>query len=352
MAVPQLCEKIHSCGFSPKGTAYMPVKYTFFSACNCKTRVLQLPLLFILLIVSFFSCSKMKTQRNIDPSEGNPLSNGSRHEQETDTSGERASSQELPDLSEAIARLSGEAAITVSDREAFVDDFWRWIFGEAGIPERLARKVASSALESPGFIMELLVLLQQDPFTYRLVDKQHALPENYEPEDLIPLTAGIYRLGRDGLALRESAVNALKEMAAAAATEGIVFVIGSAYRSAAYQAQIYEREVSTYGREIADRESAQPGKSQHQLGLVLDFAPIDDSFANTSASAWLSSNSGRFGWSLSYPNGYEEVTGYRWESWHYRYVGKDLTLFIDKYFDGIQQYALQFINAWQNLSAE
>jgi D-alanyl-D-alanine carboxypeptidase len=107
--------------------------------------------------------------------------------------------------------------------------------------------------------------------------------------------------------------------------------------------------VQTYGKEAADRESAQPGKSQHQLGLVMDFAPIGDAFTNTPASTWLIKNAGRFGWSLSFPDGYEDVTGYRGESWHYRYVGKDLAYFIYRYFDGIQQYALQFIKAWQEL---
>jgi D-alanyl-D-alanine carboxypeptidase len=236
------------------------------------------------------------------------------------------------------------------DREAFVEDFWRWIFGEAGIPERLARKVAASALESPAFIIELLVVLQQDPYTYRLVDKQHALPLDYEPDDLVPLTGGTYRLGRDGLMLRRIASEAFNEMAAAAAREGVVFTVGSAYRSAAYQAQVYEREVRTYGQETADRQSARPGTSQHQLGLVADFAPIDDAFAKTPASQWLLRNAGRFGFSLSFPDGYEEVTGYRWESWHYRYVGREMTAFIDTYFDGIQQYALQFIHAWQQQS--
>jgi len=105
--------------------------------------------------------------------------------------------------------------------------------------------------------------------------------------------------------------------------------------------------VKTYGKETADRESAQPGKSQHQLGLVVDFAPIDDAFAKTPASQWLLKNAGSFGFSLSFPDGYENITGYRWESWHYRYVGKDLAAFINKYFEGIQQYALQFIYAWQ-----
>jgi len=137
-------------------------------------------------------------------------------------------------------------------------------------------------------------------------------------------------------------------MAAAAAAEGITLTVGSTYRSAAYQAEVYAREVATYGQEAADRESAQPGKSQHQLGLAVDFAPIDDAFAGTPASKWLLENAGRFGWSLSYPDGYEEITGYRWESWHYRYVGRDLAVFIDTYFEGIQQYALGFIKAWQD----
>jgi D-alanyl-D-alanine carboxypeptidase len=146
--------------------------------------------------------------------------------------------------------------------------------------------------------------------------------------------------------LRAIAAEALEELSAAAAREGIILVVGSTYRSVSYQAQVYEREVAMYGKEAADRESAQPGKSQHQLGLTLDFTPIDDAFAQTPASRWLLNNASRFGWSLSFPDGYEEVTGYRWESWHYRYVGKDLAAFIDNYFDGIQQYALQFIKAW------
>ena len=272
-----------------------------------------------------------------------------------DRDAEAHQSSDLPDLAEAIARYSeiiSQSRDYDPDREAFVEDFWRWIFGEAGIPEYLAREVAASALDSPSFIMELLMVLQNDPYIYFLVDKTHPLPDGYEPGDLVPLSAGAYRLGREGLMLRKTAADALREMAAEAALEGITLTAGSAYRSQAYQAEVYEREVRAFGKEAADRESAQPGKSQLQLGLVMDFAPIDDDFAETPASRWLLKNAGRFGWSLSFPDGYEEVTGYRWESWHYRYVGKDLAVFIDNYFGGIQQYALQFIHAWQELAAD
>jgi D-alanyl-D-alanine carboxypeptidase len=76
------------------------------------------------------------------------------------------------------------------------------------------------------------------------------------------------------------------------------------------------------------------------------------SFAQTAAHAWLGRNASRFGWSLSFPQGYEAVTGYRWESWHYRYVGPELSAFTDTYFDGVQQYALQFIRAWNTNTEE
>ena len=232
------------------------------------------------------------------------------------------------------------------DREAFVEDYWRLIFIEAGIPGDIARNIIASALESPGFVMDLLMILQQDPYIYRLVDKEHSLPIDYAPDDLFALRAGTFRITRNDLSLRGIALDALQEMAEAAALDGVTFTIGSSYRSGTYQEEVYNRWVTQLGREEADRVSARPGHSQHQLGLVVDFSPIDNSFANTPAARWLSDNASRFGWSLSYPEDLEHITGYSWESWHYRYVGKDLAEFIDNYFDGIQQYALQFIRVW------
>ena len=84
---------------------------------------------------------------------------------------------------------------------------------------------------------------------------------------------------------------------------------------------IYERNVREMGKEAADRESAAPGTSQHQLGVAIDFGSISDDFATTKAGLWMEQNAHLFGFSLSYPQGYESVTGYRWESWHYRYIG-------------------------------
>ncbi|MDR1178540.1 MAG: M15 family metallopeptidase [Spirochaetaceae bacterium] len=228
----------------------------------------------------------------------------------------------------------------------FRDDLQR-ILRDARLPPELALDLSAAAQEGPSFILDLLAVLEGDPYLRILVDKAHALPDGYEPGDLVALSGPSYRTGRNGLLLRQEAADALEEMAAAAGAEGLTLTVSSTYRSYNYQVEVYARNVREDGQEEADRVSARPGHSQHQLGLVVDFGSISDEFAGTREGRWLLSNAGRFGWSLSFPDGYEALTGYRWESWHYRYVGRDLAHFIDTYFNGIQQYALQFIRAWE-----
>jgi D-alanyl-D-alanine carboxypeptidase len=219
----------------------------------------------------------------------------------------------------------------------------------AQLPENLSAYITGIIGGDPAFILELFEIMQTDPYLRVLVDKEHSLAEDYEPEDLTELTGGSYRVNRTGLFLRKAAAASLEEMAAVARNEGLTLTASSAYRSYNYQVQVYERNVKEMGQQAADRESARPGHSQHQLGLVVDFGSITDAFARTPEGIWLSTNASRFGWSLSYPEGYEDVTGYRWESWHYRYVGTELAGFIDKYFNGIQQYALRFIHEFSIL---
>ncbi|MDR1238589.1 MAG: M15 family metallopeptidase [Treponema sp.] len=249
--------------------------------------------------------------------------------------------EEAADLAEAIARLSRD------DTEVAAEGVLAQTLAAAEIPGDLSRRIVNSAVESPGFILELLACLEGDPFLYRLADKQHGLPDGYEPEDLVELKGGSYQINRQGLLLRAAAARALETMAAAARAEGVTLIVSSAYRSHEYQAEVYARNVRESGRDTADRESARPGYSQHQMGLAVDFGSIDDSFAQTPAGRWILANGSRFGWSLSFPDGYEAVTGYRWESWHYRYVGTDLAAFTDAWFGGIQQYALRFIHEWE-----
>jgi D-alanyl-D-alanine carboxypeptidase len=255
-----------------------------------------------------------------------------------ENSGETPAGEDAPELAEAIARLSG-----IDEGNLFSE-----VLERSELPRELRDRLSKAIAEDPAFVMDLLGCLEGDPFLRLLVDKTHPLPEAYEPEDLAELTGGSYRAGRQGLTLRRPAAEALEEMAAAAGADGVTLVASSAYRSYEYQAEVYDRNVREMGQDLADRESARPGYSQHQTGLALDFGSIDDSFAETRAGRWMAEKAGTFGWSLSFPEGYEDATGYRWESWHYRYVGKDLAAFIDRWFGGIQQYALQFIYAWEN----
>jgi D-alanyl-D-alanine carboxypeptidase len=221
------------------------------------------------------------------------------------------------------------------------------VMSNADLPAALSARIKTSAAASPAFMADLQACLEGDRYLRALVDKKHSLPAGYAPDDLVTLTDGFYRVSRNGLTLRRAAAVALEEMAKAARADSVTLVASSTYRSYDYQTQVYNRNVREMGQEAADRESARPGHSQHQTGLVVDFGSIDDSFAATAAGRWIAANAPRFGWSLSFPDGYEDVTGYRWESWHYRYVGKALAAFIDKYFDGIQQYALRFLHEWE-----
>jgi D-alanyl-D-alanine carboxypeptidase len=218
---------------------------------------------------------------------------------------------------------------------------------EARIPAHLSANVLEAA-ENGSFLRDLEGILAGEPSLYALVDKSHPLPPGYEPDDLIPLRNGAYLIGRNDLSLRREAEESLTRMAEAARADGVTLLASSSYRSEAYQKEVYERNVRQSGQETADRESARPGRSQHQTGLVIDFGSITDAFAETSAGKWMVKNASRFGWSISFPDGYEDVTGYRWESWHYRYTGIPLAAFIDAYFGSVQQYALQFIHAYHN----
>ena len=123
--------------------------------------------------------------------------------------------------------------------------------------------------------------------------------------------------------LRPEAAQAFREMAEAAREEGIALRSVSAYRSYSYQNALYSRYLTQYRQNTADTFSARPGHSEHQTGLALDIntASTRDHFENTPAFAWLKEHCAQYGFILRYDQGKEDITGYRFEPWHYRYVG-------------------------------
>lgn len=183
---------------------------------------------------------------------------------------------------------------------------------------------------------------------FYLIDKSHKVSADYEPKNLIHLEKNdLFAINKNNLSLRPEAYQALKSLATAAKKDGVTLTVSSTYRSYQYQDNLFKYWVSVDGLEEAERESARPGTSQHQLGFALDFAPVDDAFAQTTAGKWVYENAAKYGWSLSFPQGYEPVTGYRWESWHFRYVGVEAVKFQKKWFSDVQQFMIEFIDAWK-----
>jgi D-alanyl-D-alanine carboxypeptidase len=152
-----------------------------------------------------------------------------------------------------------------------------------------------------------------------------------------------FTVSREGLLLRKIVIPDLMAMNEAAQNDGVVLQLSSAFRSYEYQKDVYERNVKQLGKDQADRESAQPGKSQHQLGTTVDFGSITDAFALSPAGIWLADNAWRFGFSLSYPEGLEWLTGYKYESWHFRYLTRAGAALEKEFFSSIQHYLLTFL---------
>jgi len=129
--------------------------------------------------------------------------------------------------------------------------------------------------------------------------------------------------------LRDDAAAALEQMAADCEKEtGEILVSVSGYRSYQTQATIYQRKQKSVGTKRADEYVARAGASEHQLGLAMDLGWDDyhgtsDKFIRSKAGAWTTENCWKYGFILRYQAGWEDVTGYKAEEWHFRYVGKE-----------------------------
>ena len=140
-----------------------------------------------------------------------------------------------------------------------------------------------------------------------IANKTYSLPSSYNPGGLTSAT--------------NSAFTRLQQ---AAAKDGISLWICSGFRSYATQQVIYNNYVYRDGQAIADTYSARPGYSEHQTGLALDVNNASDSFAGTKEAKWLAKNCCKYGFIIRYPSDKVSITGYKYEPWHIRYVGKSL----------------------------
>lgn len=166
-----------------------------------------------------------------------------------------------------------------------------------------------------------------------LVNKQNKLPDSYNPNDLvytdIPFISGTTDEKRK---MRHAAASAINQLFADAKAQGISLLGVSAYRSHATQTTLFNYYVNRDGYEKARTYSALPGTSEHETGLSIDVTGGDgkcaaeNCFGGTPEAIWLEQHAEEYGFIIRYPQGKESITGYQYEPWHLRYVGKEIAL--------------------------
>ncbi len=162
-----------------------------------------------------------------------------------------------------------------------------------------------------------------------LNNKFYKLPSDFVADDLVTVK-NWYAYG-ENQQLREETYDAFVKMFNAAKEENITIIVNSAYRSHEEQEQVYNDYLRDFGEEYAKVYAAKAGHSEHQTGLALDvttYGANSDGFDKTEAFTWLQNHAHEYGFILRYPKDKEYLTGYSYESWHYRYVGVDVATII------------------------
>lgn len=157
-----------------------------------------------------------------------------------------------------------------------------------------------------------------------LVNKNHKLNKDYIPRDLEKISL---KYATEEKYLRKEAKVAFEKLSEEARLRNYKIVAVSTYRSYDYQEKLYDYYVETKGLEYADLCSARPGHSEHQTGLAVDVMGSNndyDRFEESNEFTWMKENAHKFGFILRYPKGKEQITGFKYEPWHYRYVGIDV----------------------------
>ncbi|MFC7320154.1 M15 family metallopeptidase [Halobacillus campisalis] len=177
-----------------------------------------------------------------------------------------------------------------------------------------------------------LTVIQEPDIKEVVVNKNRKLPEGYEPDELVvPDVRFPFDDDHPKKYMQPEAADALEQLFNAADEQGLDLYATSGYRSYDRQKTIYENNVAERGQEEADKFSARPGTSEHQTGLAMDVTSpemefkLDQSFIDTEEGEWLADHAHEHGFVIRYLEGTSDITGYEYEPWHLRYIGKDLS---------------------------
>lgn len=184
-----------------------------------------------------------------------------------------------------------------------------------------------------------------DPDIYLvLVNKEFKLPRDYIPSNLQLISI---EFANDNKYLRQEAKDAFENLSSDAKALGYKIIAVSTYRDYDYQERLYNEYVDEKGLEYADKCSARPGHSEHQTGLAVDVEGSNndyDDFEDSIEFEWMKNNAHKYGFILRYPKGKEKVTGFKYEPWHYRYVGEKVAKIIYDEDITLEEYYDKYIN--------
>lgn len=171
-----------------------------------------------------------------------------------------------------------------------------------------------------------------------LVNKNNKLDKNYVPYDLEKISI-LY--SNDDKYLRKEAKDAFENLSMDAKRKGYRVIATSTYRSYDYQEKLYNHYVEEYGLEYADNCSARKGHSEHQTGLAVDVEGTDsdyNDFEDTKDFIWMKDNAHKYGFILRYPKDKTHITGFKYEPWHYRYVGIEIATYMYEHNLCLEEY--------------
>lgn len=230
-------------------------------------------------------------------------------------------------------------------------------FNDAYLDRYIAYKKIHYNMPNDQVIKNVNMNLDQTPYEYTipakylntekvLVNKYYYLEENYVPDNLETISR---QYALSNMRMVHEAKEAFEELSSTAKKEKLNIIAMSTYRSYSYQVNLYKRYVKQDGEELADTYSGRPGHSEHQTGLAVDVYNKEENYTNfekTKEFDWMQQHAHEYGFILRFPKDKESETGYRYESWHYRYVGVDIATYIHNNNITLEEYYATKIKDW------
>lgn len=225
-----------------------------------------------------------------------------------------------------------EAFKAISFYRATLND--RYVSYQQSYPELTAESVVlavNMGIDQP-FYSQIETIQNTNDSTL-LINKFFALPNGYEPSDLVSTpyicTVGVHYAcsGSSLQYVRSEVADPFIKLVEAAKAVNIDLYSISSYRTYAYQDSLYTNNYNANGQEYADYNFARPGHSEHNTGLALDVGMNNWNFNEIHFAPeypWLVENMANYGFILRYPYGKTDITGFGYEPWHLRYVGVEL----------------------------